>query len=76
MATWTRWVLARKRLVAGFWLVVALAGFAAVQPATDALIESRSPSSPSIGARRTPYAYVVSLRCKVNVRRKSVKCGS
>ena len=39
MASWTRWVLAHKRLVAGFWLVVTLAGFAAVQPATDALTE-------------------------------------
>ena len=39
MGTWTRWVLAHKRLVAGFWLVVTLAGFAAVQPATDALTE-------------------------------------
>jgi putative drug exporter of the RND superfamily len=33
----TRWVLAHKRFVAGTWLVIALAAFAAVQPASDAL---------------------------------------
>ena len=33
MATLTRWVLAHKKLVAGLWLVLALAGIAAMGPA-------------------------------------------
>jgi RND superfamily putative drug exporter len=33
----TRWVLAHKRLVAGFWILVTIAAFAAIQPATSAL---------------------------------------
>jgi RND superfamily putative drug exporter len=33
----TRWVLAHKRLVAGFWILVTVAAFAAVTPAGDAL---------------------------------------
>ncbi|HWM09548.1 MAG TPA: MMPL family transporter, partial [Solirubrobacteraceae bacterium] len=39
LATTTRWVLAHKALVAGLWLAVTLAAFAAVQPASDALSE-------------------------------------
>ncbi|MCA1700141.1 MAG: hypothetical protein LC790_15040, partial [Actinobacteria bacterium] len=33
----TRWVLAHKRLVVGFWVVVTIAGFAAIGPANKAL---------------------------------------
>jgi RND superfamily putative drug exporter len=39
MATLTRWVLAHRRLVAGFWILVTIAAFAAIQPAGDALSE-------------------------------------
>jgi RND superfamily putative drug exporter len=39
MKTTTRWVLAHKRLVAGFWVLVTLVSFAAVGPAGDALSE-------------------------------------
>jgi RND superfamily putative drug exporter len=39
MTRMTRWVLAHKRLVAGFWLVVAIAAFAAIRPAVGALSE-------------------------------------
>jgi RND superfamily putative drug exporter len=35
----TRWVLAHKRLVTGFWILVTIASFAAIQPASDALSE-------------------------------------
>jgi RND superfamily putative drug exporter len=35
----TRWVLAHKRLVTGFWIVVTIAAFAAMQPANEALSE-------------------------------------
>ena len=35
----TRWVLAHKRLVTGLWIVVTIAAFAAIQPASDALSE-------------------------------------
>src|SRR5687768_3975962 len=37
MANLTRWVLEHKKLVAGLWLVLAVAGFAAMRPASDAL---------------------------------------
>jgi RND superfamily putative drug exporter len=37
LATLTRWVLAHKRLVAGLWVLVTIAGFAATGPASDAL---------------------------------------
>ncbi len=37
MTTLTRWVLAHKRLVAGVWLLVTIAAFAAIGPAGDAL---------------------------------------
>ena len=37
MATLTRWVLGHKRLVAGLWILVTIAAFAAVKPAGDAL---------------------------------------
>ncbi len=40
MATLTRWVLGHKRLVAGLWIVLALAGVAAMKPAGDALSTS------------------------------------
>ena len=39
LATLTRWVLGRKRLVAGTWLVITIAAFAAVGPASDALTQ-------------------------------------
>jgi RND superfamily putative drug exporter len=42
MTTLTRWVLAHKRLVAGFWLLVAIAAFASIQPAVNALSEEFS----------------------------------
>jgi RND superfamily putative drug exporter len=35
----TRWVLAHRRQVAGFWILVTIAAFAAVKPAGDALSE-------------------------------------
>jgi RND superfamily putative drug exporter len=35
----TRWVLGHRRLVMGFWLVLTIAAFAAIQPASDALSE-------------------------------------
>jgi RND superfamily putative drug exporter len=37
LTTLTRWVLAHKRLVAGSWILVTIAAFAAIQPASDAL---------------------------------------
>ena len=37
MTTLTRWVLLHKRLVAGSWLVIAIAAFASIKPASDAL---------------------------------------
>jgi RND superfamily putative drug exporter len=37
MTTLTGWVLAHKRSVIGFWIVVAVAAFAAIGPATKAL---------------------------------------
>ena len=39
MTTLTRLVLAHKRLVAGFWVLVTIAAFAAIGPAGDALSE-------------------------------------
>jgi RND superfamily putative drug exporter len=39
MTTLTRWVLAHKRLVAGVWLLVTIAAFAALGPAGKALSE-------------------------------------
>ena len=40
MTTLTRWVLRHKKLVLGLWVVLALAGFAAMKPAGDALSTS------------------------------------
>ncbi len=40
MTALTRWVLAHKKLVAGLWIVLAIAGFAAMKPAGDALSTS------------------------------------
>jgi putative drug exporter of the RND superfamily len=40
MTTLTRWVLRHKKLVLGFWVVLALAGFTAMKPAGDALSTS------------------------------------
>jgi len=40
MTTLTRWVLKHKTLVVGLWLVLAIAGFAAVKPASDSLSTS------------------------------------
>jgi RND superfamily putative drug exporter len=37
MATLTRWVLAHKRLVIGCWIVVTIAAFGSVGPASDSL---------------------------------------
>jgi putative drug exporter of the RND superfamily len=42
VTTLTRWVLLHKRLVTGFWLVVAIAAFGAVGPAADALSQEFS----------------------------------
>jgi RND superfamily putative drug exporter len=39
MVRLTRWVLAHRRLVAGLWIVVTVAAFAAIGPAGDALSE-------------------------------------
>jgi putative drug exporter of the RND superfamily len=39
MTTLTRWVLLHKRLVAGAWVLVTIAAFGALQPASDALSE-------------------------------------
>jgi putative drug exporter of the RND superfamily len=39
MTRWSRWVLAHRRSVAGFWLVVTIAGFATLRPAADALTQ-------------------------------------
>ena len=39
MTTSTRWVLAHKRLVTGAWILVTIAAFAAIQPASAALSE-------------------------------------
>src|SRR5918995_2932994 len=39
LATLTRWVLGHKRLVAGTWILVTIAAFAAIGPASDALTE-------------------------------------
>jgi RND superfamily putative drug exporter len=37
MATLTRWVLGHKKLVVGLWIALAIAGFAAMKPAGNAL---------------------------------------
>jgi putative drug exporter of the RND superfamily len=37
MTTLTRWVLSHKLIVAGFWLILAVVGFASVQSASNAL---------------------------------------
>jgi RND superfamily putative drug exporter len=37
LATSTRWVLAHKRVVTAFWILVTIAAFAAIQPAGNAL---------------------------------------
>jgi len=37
MTTLTRWVLAHKKLVVGIWIALAIAGFAAMKPAGNAL---------------------------------------
>jgi RND superfamily putative drug exporter len=39
LATLTRFVLSHKRLVVGFWIVVTIAAFAAIKPASDALTQ-------------------------------------
>jgi putative drug exporter of the RND superfamily len=39
LATLTRWVLGHKRYVAGTWILVTIAAFAAVGPASDALTQ-------------------------------------
>jgi RND superfamily putative drug exporter len=39
MTSLTRWVLAHKRLVVGFWIIVTIGAFAAITPAGDALSE-------------------------------------
>ena len=39
MVTLTRFVLGHKRLVVGFWVIVRIAAFAAIQPAVDSLSE-------------------------------------
>jgi RND superfamily putative drug exporter len=39
LATLTRWVLRHKRIVAGSWMFVTLAAFAAIGPASDALTQ-------------------------------------
>jgi RND superfamily putative drug exporter len=43
MTRWSRWILEHKRLVVGFWVVVTIAGFTALQPATDALADDFRP---------------------------------
>ncbi len=43
MARWSRWVLAHKKWILCFWLLVTLAGLAAVRPATDALSDDFRP---------------------------------
>jgi len=49
----TRWVLAHKRLVAGFWLVLTLAGFFAAGRVPDALnTQFAMPSSESFATNR------------------------
>ncbi|MEA2144241.1 MAG: putative drug exporter of the superfamily [Solirubrobacteraceae bacterium] len=48
MTTVTRFVLGHKRLVLCFWLVVTIAAFAAIQPATDSL--SQQFSAPGLEA--------------------------
>ena len=40
MATLTKWVLGHKKLVVGLWIVLAIGGFAAMKPASDALSTS------------------------------------
>src|SRR5919198_2792345 len=37
MSTLTRWVLAHKRIVIGFWILATIAGIMAAGPASDAL---------------------------------------
>src|SRR5947209_16300532 len=37
MTTLTRWILAHKRIVVAFWLILAVVGFASAQSATNAL---------------------------------------
>ena len=37
MSSLTRWVLAHKRIVVGFWLLLTVVGIAAAGPATSAL---------------------------------------
>ena len=40
VATLTRWVLIHRRLVVGFWILVTLAGIAAIKPSGDALSDT------------------------------------
>ena len=54
MTTLTRWVLRHKKLVLGLWVVLAIAGFAAMKPAGDAL--SHAPSTSPAARRSTPTA--------------------
>jgi RND superfamily putative drug exporter len=49
--TLTRWVLNHKKLVVGLWIVLAVAGLAAMKPASDALSTSfNNPSSEAFSA--------------------------
>ncbi|MEY2432609.1 MAG: hypothetical protein QOC92_2334, partial [Acidimicrobiaceae bacterium] len=51
MTTLTRWVLGHKKLVVGLWIVLAVAGFAATKPASDALSTTFNiPSSEAFAA--------------------------
>ena len=67
MTTLTRWVLRHKKLVVGLWLVLAIAGFAAIKPA-GTHSRPRSPflvaraSMPTAASRRSTAAVVTSLR--------------
>jgi RND superfamily putative drug exporter len=47
----TRWTLAHKRVVLGFWLLVTIAAFAAIQPATKSL--SQQFAAPGLEASDT-----------------------
>jgi RND superfamily putative drug exporter len=53
MTTLTRWVLGHKQLVVALWIVLALGGFAAIKPASDALSTSFTiPGSEAFSANR------------------------
>ena len=66
LATLTRWVLAHKRLVAGVWILVTIAAFAALQPADDALPRS-SRCRAARGSRptaRSPRSTATAATCR------------